>query len=726
MKPARKPSAPNRRLANRDTATTGTVSPNPDAAPKGTTTPSGAMPLEKQLDLLNRWRQQYNPLVGLGLQRAVQLSLDYFRGVMADVQWTYFYIEQTDPDLLALVDLRLSRIMEMAWNFKPKKGADAGLAAEQQEALSEAAAKIDNLYDAVEHLALAAFRGYAHAEKWLDPSGDLFHLEIVDQWNVVRDGLFGCWKYNPAAMTTFYGALPGDSIMPAENFLFRQVRRPINRIALLKFIRSNLCEKDWDAFVEIYGIPGGVVIGPPDVPDPMRLEFEAAAQNVAQGGTGFLPNGSDWKPNVAARGMQPYKERLDHLTEKLVLVGTGGKLTMLAASAGMGGGNQGKTHDEVFQSLAAAEARRISAIFQRQIFGPILEAKFPGQPQVVAFELAHDEEVDVSATIADIKMLSDAGFQVDPSKVQEKTGYAVMIKAPAPVAPGQPGDDLAASAPASGDSPAQPAEPADVSDAADPEDEEEGDEPPGKIANRAAAAAAGREAVFAASAQAKQLAAKRAIFRPLAQRVSALLSASEADFPAMVAKLQADSAHLHAAIVKESPALAAPTEQIIGTALASGYAEAAVERPRPSRIRNSPRNGYHDLRDELGRFAPGDGSEPDPDRNEQLGRKALDIAARRKGDVKSAMFRPGPGTIDFVQGTPGNPSKDFAGGHGLTHIAAKHPKALANLPTVLARGTVGPNPAHPDRFLVTHPLGVASLAPSGRGRSSIVTSYEPS
>lgn len=355
-------------------------------------------------------------------RRAVQLAEAYFRGEMADLQWAYFWIEQTDADLLALLECRFGRLLEMDYNIKVAKDADETLADAQADYLRERFDAIDNLYEAIEHLGMAAFRGFAHCEKWFT-DGEITHLEIVDQWNVVRDGLYGGWKYNPDARVTRFAALPETNVLPPEQFLFRQVRRPINRIALFKFVRANLSDKDWDAFNEIYGIPNGVVIGPPNVPENKEREYEEAAEAISEGGSGYLPNGSDYKPNSAPRGTQPFKERLDHLSEKLVLAGTGGKLTMLteAGSGTLAGG----AHAEVFAQIAKAEARRISETFNKQLVKGWLDDAFPGQKQFAYFELAANEEADVGEIVTHAKTLFDAGYVVDIDELSERTGYTL-------------------------------------------------------------------------------------------------------------------------------------------------------------------------------------------------------------------------------------------------------------------------------------------------------------
>ncbi|MBX3736732.1 MAG: DUF935 family protein [Candidatus Didemnitutus sp.] len=501
--------------------------------------PAGGANLVQKVRALNRWRDTLNPLRGLTIQRAVALAESYFRGEMADLQWTYFYIEQTDADLLALLELRFSRLLEMPYNFKVAKDADEKLGEAQSAFLAEKFDAIDNLYEAIEHLGMAAFRGFSHCEKWVNADGDLYHLEIVDQWNCVRDGLTGPWKYNPEARSTSFAGLPGESIMEPERFLYREVRRPINRIALFKFIRASLAEKDWDAFVEIYGIPGGVLIGPPDLADDKKAEFESAAKDIAEGGSGYAPYGSDWKPNTAARGNQPFKERLDFLSEKLVLAGTAGKLTMLNGPTGLGGG-QSKAHQEVFDTIAAAEARRVSEIINKQLVKEWLDAGFPGQKQVAYFELAANEEPDVSKTVQDIKTLSDAGYQVDPDEVSERTSYTVTLKASAPALP-QPGMD------------------------------------PARIMNRATGV--GRELLFKAAALKQTTDKQREQLAPVLDRLLAIYALTDpAQMKAGIEQFWADLPALQAQVLAKAPELAAVLADIIGTAAIDGFAEAAATR----------------------------------------------------------------------------------------------------------------------------------------------------
>lgn len=408
-----------------------------NAAKKKAAMPAGSVSMSQRMKSINRWRDQHNPLRSLTMQRAVSLLEQYQRGEFADPLWTMYFVEQRDADMIALIELTTASILELDWNVnviaeeKRRSNFNEKLANDQAQFLRDAYEKIGNLYEAIEHLAMARFRGFALAQPQFisdDPEvgdiGTVFganHIECIDPWNVARDGLYGDLFWNPEARAMTARALGEEARLDLEGMLFRTVRRPIDVIALLKFIRQSLCDKDWDSFVEIYGLAQPIIIGPPNIAEDKAREFEDAAADVAEGGSGYLPNGSDVKYPEGVRGVSPFKERLTHLTEKLILAGTGGMLTMLTQSGS--GTLAGGAHMETFKRIARAEARRISEVFQKQFDKLLLDQQFPGQPILAYWELAADEEQDVGEIIKHNAELVSAGFRITQAVLEEKTGY---------------------------------------------------------------------------------------------------------------------------------------------------------------------------------------------------------------------------------------------------------------------------------------------------------------
>lgn len=363
--------------------------------------PSGGLSVASQVRRANRWRENYNPLRGLVMSRVVSLLEEGERGQFADLQWLYRFVEKRDPVLRALIKRRRAALQKLDWEIKVvaelPPGATEQQAEEQKQSLRNAYDFIDNLREAIAFLALAEFRGYAHVQKhYVD--GEVRHLECLPQWNWVRDGLNGPWFYNAEAqnVSADYLAAKDEATIDARDFLYREEEMPINEIAVIAFVRKNLSQKDWDAFVEIFGIPGCVVIGPPNVPVDKESDYQAAAESVAEGASGYLPNGSDAKfAGEGARGNNPFKEHLDQQNSDLVLAGTGGKLTMLNEATGLGSGNA-DAHDDAFDDLAIEEAGVISEIFQKMFDADVLARLHPGQPVLAYFELCAKDQADIT------------------------------------------------------------------------------------------------------------------------------------------------------------------------------------------------------------------------------------------------------------------------------------------------------------------------------------------
>ena len=379
-------------------------------------------------------REQYNPLRSLTIARAVSLLEAGQRGEYADLMWTYWFVEQTEPILGTILERRSSALMDMDWAIKTiprqrrRQTFDQGLADEQAAALAEMYDRIDNLKEAIEHLALASFRMFAHLNIQRDAAGEVNHLEPLDQWNFVRDGMFGDWYWNPEARQVGVRSLPPENRIVPEDFIVRTVARHVNRPALIKYIRKNLGEKNWSSYVEIYGIPPVIIIMPPNVAKGREAEYEQAAADVASGGRGTLPNGTQVEFAGEARGSQPFKEYCDWIDGQMVMLGTGGLLTVLSMPQGMGSGSSGE-HGDAFRQLARAESYRISEIFQRQLDKATLGRLFPGKPVLAYFEIAAREQNDPTKILTDAGLAKNAGFAMDAEELSERTGYRLTTGA---------------------------------------------------------------------------------------------------------------------------------------------------------------------------------------------------------------------------------------------------------------------------------------------------------
>ncbi len=396
----------------------------------------------RNLDAANSWRDQYNPLRGLTMSRAVALMEDAQRGVMANLQWLYaseLGIEATDPDLMTIIEKTLAGVADMDWQIvtaDPESlGFDKALAQEQKEFLEASYAACDNLPAAIDHLVMARFRGFSHLQPWLKPDWTIEHLEPLPQWNMVRDGTASRWAWNPAAQQKPFRTFAADAVLSPSDYILLENRRPVNRIAVIKYIRSTVAEKDWDAYVEIYGLPGVFIIMPPNIPEGKEDLYRREAVAAAEAASGALPNGSDVKTLAEVRGVQPFQMRLEWLQKQLILAGTGGMLTSLAEPTGIGSGASG-AHESAWATIVRRVAHKVESAINTQYDHRALAARFPGRPCLAQFSLRTRQEKDVGAAVESIAKLATSGYLVDAAQIEAETGYKVTLKpteAPVPV-----------------------------------------------------------------------------------------------------------------------------------------------------------------------------------------------------------------------------------------------------------------------------------------------------
>ncbi len=366
----------------------------------------------------HKWRDQYNPLRGLSLPKLVSLLEAGERGAYADLQWFYHYMERSDAMIHAVIQRRRAALLACDWDIRVSadEDADKGLAAEQAAFLREAYDRVENFRDAVSFMFSGFFRGYAHLEKHFAASGLVTRLEPVEQWFWVRDGLFGAWEYNQDAKS---GVGRGESV-DFQNFLvFESV--PLNRMLAVLYLRKNLSQKDWDSFLEVYGIPSIFLVGPPNTPETKEAEYHAVAQEIMSNGRGYLPHGSDVKFVNGGGNKPPFLEHIDYIDRQITLAATGGLLTMLAESGS--GTLAGNAHSDTFLQIARSDAALLSGLFQEQFDTPLLREYFPDQPILAYFEFAPPAADEVSRVVKDAVELAKAGVRMDLGELEEKTGY---------------------------------------------------------------------------------------------------------------------------------------------------------------------------------------------------------------------------------------------------------------------------------------------------------------
>jgi hypothetical protein len=428
------------------------------------------------MNLNNFALEGVNPLRGLDLPVLISRIESGERGYYSMLQWTYRWVEKTNPTVRAVKKRLMSALGALKWDIKivdvgndeTKKAA----AEKQQKELRADYDAISNLRDALNFLALTELRGFSHLEKVYagainkrtdkpyDSSRDkwdVIELRIVEQWYWARKGLYGPWLYNKDARETN----SGDPIDLAH-YVIHAIDDPADEIFARLSTQQGVNDADWDGFLEDYGVPPQFFVLPPNVPKDKEAEYQRMAELAISRARGSVPNGTTLlSPTISGSGAGVFKERLAYLDELMVRAGTAGKLTILAES---GSGNlAGGAQKDAFDEIAQAIADQLSGVMQKQFDLPLLKRKFPNEPVLAYFEFAPVDEEETGKVLGDAKIAKEAGYRMNDDELSEKTGYKLTFVGDATA--GANGNELtkrteSATAAASATSPAPDSQPA--------------------------------------------------------------------------------------------------------------------------------------------------------------------------------------------------------------------------------------------------------------------------
>lgn len=372
------------------------------------------------------WRDYMNPLAGLTVARLNTMHAAAARGQYAAVQWLYKFAAEADVTVIAAIARRLAFLDQLTWQVRPIKQADPGLAAEQVAALTEAYNGIENLADATRDLATAIFNGFAILDKNPADTTHPRRLDYIPPWFWIRPR-GRAYEFNPETLDELAA---GEPIDPTRLVVFEAppAMKPIS----YQYLAKTLAGADWDAALMDGANPSFFFVAPDTVTTAEKLaEFQAIAEQMTSRGRGVLPAGTETKTvDLAARpGQQPpYQARIEYCDRQIVMAATGGLLTMLAEPGS--GTLAGGAHAAGLFQLAKSDAGRLSEAYQRAIDLPLLAAEFPGQPVAAWFQFDVPQTEDTATLLEAAANLNWAGYRVDQTQLEEKTGLKLIPLAP--------------------------------------------------------------------------------------------------------------------------------------------------------------------------------------------------------------------------------------------------------------------------------------------------------
>ena len=376
----------------------------------------------------------------LSYLRPDTIEMDYRhrinRGMVTVPCWALNQALTITPMLADKVRFWTNSIKQMQWKIEPVTGADAAKVTAQTEALKAAYAAQD-LPATLEHLAKAPFYGFAHIAKTAP------RWSFLDQWNFVRDGLYGDWFWNGDLRITNSVGLPDDARLDVSSYIIREYTDPLLLQMLGLFVDVKNIRRWWNVNMEQESKRQVVVIAGTGIANPE--EFQRSSTEISGGRSGVLEGGDgETKTQVlfppASRGLPYYENALKFADGEITKALTGGTLTMLSSSGS--GSFAGQAHSETLDRLMGAEALAIAQVLRDQVDIPALKAAGllkDGEAPAAQFSLSAVKQADPAAEADIVAKLWTAGLEVDVEEESARLGRKLKRVAQPVAGAGGPG-----------------------------------------------------------------------------------------------------------------------------------------------------------------------------------------------------------------------------------------------------------------------------------------------
>ncbi len=508
-------------------------------------------------------RSRFDPLKGFTPDRLVQY-LDTFRaGRIGDLARLMDAIDERDDTLACVVPKTKSAVARHGWDIIIGETADEGekkLAQEQKKALRHFynQLRVTSALDQDELGGVSLL-----LRQMMDAKGKRYACHNI-VWRPDGKGNYSAtlwqlplWFFENMTGKMKFISVPfgyqGEEMVREEWLVTKGIG--VSIATAVAYTYKNLSLRDWVIYNQRNGMPGfeGITDHQPGTVGWQNMvnAVAAAAKEFA-----WVRNRTDEIKTIefGSSAVLPYPALVERMDRALAALWRGADLSTISAGGGKGQGASVQAEETAL--LEEDDAQWLTETINLKLDRLVLDYVFgPDVPALAYFKVLGANERDYKADLEVDQFALEAGHPISQEQFAERYNRPVpdakdvllkLTPQKFAAAPSVPGADPLASA--------------------------------ANEASAATAAQAGRAAIFKTSAAANQIAARRPVFRPLAQRLAALAELTDPEQRRAAAEtLRGESTRLYAEILAKAPDLAKPAEQAIGTALISGMAEHAAE-----------------------------------------------------------------------------------------------------------------------------------------------------
>lgn len=368
------------------------------------------------------WLERSNPLRGLSIAAANSIFDCARNGDTQRLHWMYQEIETQNPVLSMATTRRAGAAANFAWRVSERAAMDGSLSVEQKDAAERFFGDIENLSDLFEHLDLALFRGFAHAQPIWEDDRTVRHIELLDSWKFLKKD--GEWLFNPVCdgFSSNCVSCKDARLVTVER------RRPVDVPALAIHLRAAVGSRDWGRFIERYALPKPAVVMAQNATEKDRDDYLESASALENGQVTVWPSGASLMDFAgSSRGVDPFTAFIQHQEKTILMLATGGTLGSMAESGA--GTLAGNAQADVWDQIVSRDAGIIAQAVKRSMLNPFLAAAFPGQPVAVDFDFDLTKKPTPKEIFETATAAKNAGYLVAQDELEEATGWK-LEKAP--------------------------------------------------------------------------------------------------------------------------------------------------------------------------------------------------------------------------------------------------------------------------------------------------------
>ena len=208
------------------------------------------------------------------------------------------------------------------------------------------------------------------------------------------------------------------------------IRSGLARLASWGWMYKAFTVRDWQLFVQNYGMPIRIGKYGPESSEPDRRVLWRAVSNIAGDCAAIIPKGMEIEfienGNVGA-GSDLYLKRVDwcdHQVSKAVL----GQTTTTDAISG--GHAVAREHRLVQEDIERHDARLLAVTISRQLFAPIIAFNFPGVRAFPTARIGRPDEVPLEGVVDALYKLGPLGLEIEASELRDRLGFSEPSREP--------------------------------------------------------------------------------------------------------------------------------------------------------------------------------------------------------------------------------------------------------------------------------------------------------